>query len=144
MSREACFLSEFRVADISDGREINKLELLEPFQVYSAHLDSIITVPSGFKFDGESIPLALQWLVPPFGQSKRGACVHDYLYRNHGFHTLTGVRIPVSRADADAVYHELILAKGLPKWRATVRYYTLRAVGFIAWNNSPAKKQGFA
>jgi hypothetical protein len=144
MSREAAFLSEFKAADVSEGREVRTLELLEPFQVYSAVLDSIITVPAGFRFDGESIPLGLQWLVPPFGQSKRGACVHDYLYRQHGFRTITGVLVPVTRAEADAVYRELIVAKGLPKWRAQIRWFTLRAVGFIAWNNSPAKRQGFA
>ena len=65
--------------------------------------DAIITVPAGFRFDGESIPTVLHWLVPPFGQSKRGACVHDYLYRYHGFHTIFGELVPVSRKEADAV-----------------------------------------
>lgn len=132
--KEAAFLSEFRVLDVTEGRETSTLELLDPFQVYSAVLDAIITVPAGFRFDGESIPAALQWLVPPFGQSKRGACVHDYLYRTRGFHTVTGEVVPVSRKQADAVYRELITAKGLPKWRATMRWGVLRLVGWAAWN----------
>lgn len=132
--KEPAFLSDFRVLDVTEGRETSTLQLLEPFQVYSAYLDAIITVPAGFRFDGESIPVALQWLVPPFGQSKRGACVHDYLYRTRGFHTLTGEVVPVTRAEADAVYRELITAKGLPKWRATMRWGVLRLVGWAAWN----------
>lgn len=132
--KEPAFLSEFRVLDVTEGRETSTLELLEPFQVYSAVLDAIITVPAGFRFDGESIPVALQWLVPPFGQSKRGACVHDYLYRTRGFHTVAGEVVPVSRAEADAVYRELIAAKGLPRWRASMRWAVLRLVGWAAWN----------
>lgn len=132
--KEPAFLSDFRVLDVTEGRETSTLELLQPFQVYSAYLDAIITVPQGFRFDGESIPAALQWLVPPFGQSKRGACVHDYLYRTHGYETISGEIVPVTRAEADAVYRELITAKGLPKWRATMRWAVLRLVGWAAWN----------
>ena len=133
---ESTFITEFKVLDVTEGRETSTLELLEPFKVFSAYLDSFITVPAGFRFDGESIPAALQWLAPPFGQSKRGACVHDYLYRNHGFPHAAGYFVPVSRAQADAVYCELIKAKGLPKWRANMRWGVLRLVGWAAWNSN--------
>jgi len=133
---EPAFLSEFKAFDVTEGRETQTLELASPFQVYSAALDAIITAPQGFRFDGESIPMFLQWLVPPFGQSKRGACVHDYLYRYAGYHSISGVVIPVSRAEADAVYCELIKAKGLPHWRATMRWGVLRLVGWAAWNSN--------
>lgn len=134
--KEAAFLSEFKVLDVADGKEVRMLELEQPFQVYSAVLDAIITVPAGFRFDGESIPTVLHWLVPPFGQSKRGACVHDYLYRYHGFHTISGELVPVSRKEADAVYFELVRAKGLSSWRAHIRWAALRGVGWIAWRSS--------
>jgi len=133
---EPAFLSDFRVLDVTEGRDTQTLELELSFQVYSAALDAIITVPQGFRFDGESIPVFLQWLVPPFGQSKRGACVHDYLYRFAGYHSISGVIIPVSRAEADAVYCELIKAKGMPRWRATMRWSVLRLVGWAAWNKN--------
>jgi hypothetical protein len=94
----------------------------------------VITVPKDFIFDGESIPFWLQWLAPPFGDSKRGACVHDWLYRNAGYLDEHGTLCPVRRSQADAVYRELIEAKGLPRWRANIRWAALRLVGGFAWN----------
>jgi hypothetical protein len=133
---ESAFLSEFRALDVTEGKDTHTLMLTEKFQVYSATLNAVITVPPGFTFDGESIPRWLQPLVPPFGQSKRGACVHDYLYRYGGYHSVTGSVIGVSRAAADAVYCELIKAKGMPRWRATMRWSVLRLVGWHAWNTN--------
>jgi hypothetical protein len=138
--KEAQFINEFRALDVAEGRETSLLKLLSPFTVYSGVLDAIITVPKGFTFDGESIPVWLHGIAPPFGQSKRGACVHDYLYRHHGYKTPGGEFHPVTRAQADAVYKELVQAKGLPSWRSTVRWGVLRLVGWVAWNNSPANK----
>ena len=135
--KAAEFITEFQALDVAEGKETDKLKLLAPFTVYSAVLDAIITVPAGFTFDGESIPTALRALVPPFGQSKRGACIHDYLYRHHGYRTPAGDFHPVTRAQADAVYRELVLAKGLPSWRAAVRWGVLRLVGWRAWNSQP-------
>jgi len=134
--KEPAFLSEFRALDVTEGTATHTLMLTEKFQVYSATLDAIITVPHGFTFDGESIPRFLQPLVPPFGQSKRGACVHDYLYRYAGYHSVTGIIIGVNRAEADAVYCELIRAKGLPWWRANMRWGVLRLFGWHAWNSN--------
>lgn len=136
MSREAEFLTAFQALDVTEGRETHTLELLADLRVYSAVLGAEITVPKGFRFDGESIPIALQWLVPPFGQSKRGACVHDYLYRFAGYHNADGLLVSVSRTEADRVYRELVLSRGLPSWRAQVRYSVLRLVGWAAWNGN--------
>lgn len=134
--KQAEFITEFEALDVAEGQQTSMLRLLTPFTVYSAVLDAIITVPAGFTFDGESIPAFLHGLVPPFGQSKRGACVHDYLYRNHGYRTPEGDFHAVTRAQADAVYRELVRAKGLPSWRAAVRWGVLRLVGGIAWKAS--------
>ena len=133
---EASFITEFKALDVAEGTETAKLELIEPFTVYSATLDAIITAPKGFTFDGESIPAWLHGLVPPFGQSKRGACIHDYLYANHGYRTFGGEFHAVTRAQADAVYKELVLSKGLPGWRANIRWGVLRLVGWAAWRAS--------
>jgi hypothetical protein len=127
------FLSELVVRDVAEGRETTRLRLLEPFWVWSDVLNDQLVIPAGFECDGESIPRALHGLVPPFGMSKRAAVVHDYLYRNHGYLSHAGPFKPVTRQQADAVYQELCLAKGLPRWRATVRWATLRLVGWKAW-----------
>lgn len=134
MRRAAEFLTEFRALDVSEGTETDHLRLLEPFGVYSAVLDDEFEVAAGFDFDGESIPMAARWLVKPFGQSKRGACVHDWLYRHGGYYRADGFFVRVSRKKADAVYHELVMLKGLPGWRANMRWGVLRLVGWKAWN----------
>lgn len=134
--KPAEFISEFKALDKTEGFETHTLMLMEPFTVYSGYLDAVITVPDGFTFDGESIPLCLQWLAPPFGDSKRGACVHDWLYRNAGYIDERGFFRPVQRKQADAVYRELIEAKGLPRWRANIRWAALRVVGGFAWREN--------
>lgn len=136
---KAEFITEFEALDVAEGKQTSLLRLISSFTVYSGVLNAIITVPKGFEFDGESIPVWLHAVVPPFGQSKRGACVHDYLYRNHGYRDQYGGLIPVTRAQADAVYKELVLAKGLPSWRANIRWSVLRLVGWVPWKNSTAK-----
>lgn len=136
ITKNAEFLTELRVLDVTEGDETRTFELEEDFVVYSGVLDAKITVPAGFRCDGESIPSWLHGLAPPFGQSKRGAIVHDYLYRNHGYYQENSMFVPVSRSLADKVYRELVLAKGLPKWQATLRYLILVIAGWKAWNNN--------
>lgn len=136
--RPAEFLTEFSALDVAEGRETKRLQLAQDFAVYSAVLQDVITAPEGFAFDGESIPAAVQWLAPPFGQSKRGACIHDYLYRHSGYYTTDDHFKTVTRKQADAVYLELVQLKGLPAWRSRLRYGVLRVVGWWAWNHQPA------
>ena len=134
IQRRAAFLTEIKSLDVSEGETTREFELLEDFTFYSAVLGAEVTVPAGFRFDGESIPDCLHWLVPPFGQSKRGACAHDYLYQMAGYMGADGKLVPVTRATADKVYRELTMLKGLPAWRARMRYGVLRLVGWAAWN----------
>jgi hypothetical protein len=128
------FLTELRALDVTEGIETRRFEVLEPFRVASGVLMGIVTVPAGFTYDGESIPAALHTLVPPFGQSKRAACVHDYLYQHGAYQLDRGDWVEVTRKQADEVYLELALLKGLPQWRALMRYRVLRLVGWRAWN----------
>ena len=141
MNKQAEFLTDFRVLDITEDYEVQKLRLIEPFRVYSAVLDDQVQVSEGFEFDGESIPLILQGWVKPFGQSRRGAAVHDWLYRQGGYYRADSSFVPVTRKQADEVYRELILAKGLAPWRATLRYHILRLVGWSAWNQNEKQRQ---
>lgn len=128
------FLTELCALDITEGSETRRYRLLERFTVISAVVGGVITVPAGFEYDGESIPTALHSLVPPFGQSRRAACVHDYLYQRGAYQRPDGAWVEVERRTADQVYLELALLKGLPQWRALLRYRVLRLVGWKAWN----------
>ena len=133
---KAEFLTDLKVLDITEGKETQTWQLESPFRVYSGVLDAIIEVPAGFVSDGESIPLAVQWLAPPFGLSKRAAIIHDALYRNRGYYDANNKLHPVTRQQADAVYRELCEAKGLSSWRSSIRWSVLRLVGWKAWNDN--------
>lgn len=139
--KKAEFLTDFLPLDVTEGRETQRLRLLEPFRVYSAVLDDQIEVAAGFEFDGESIPVWAQTFAPPFGQSRRGAAVHDWLYRHGGYYRATGQFVRVTRKQADAVYKELVLAKGLSSWRANMRYGVLRLLGWAAWNQNQENRE---
>lgn len=56
--------------------------------------------------------------------------------RHRGYWRKDGTFVPVTRKQADAVYHELVLLKGLPTWRANLRWGVLRLVGWKAWNSN--------
>lgn len=129
------FLTPFHALDISEGTEINRLQLEQPFRVYLVTLSAIVEVPSGFVFN-ESIPQAAQVVSPLFGASKRAACIHDWLYRNAGYIDADGRLHPVTRSQADDCYLEICIAAGLPKWRSRFRWAVLRAVGWKAWNEN--------
>jgi len=134
--RPAEFLTDPDFVDITEGSDTQRYRLRGSLSVYSAVLGLVVTVHDGFEFDGESIPTGLQWLVKRFGASKRGAAVHDYLYRLGGYRLPNGDLQPVTRRQADDVYAELLRRKGLPAWRANLRWITLRAVGWAAWNQN--------
>jgi len=138
-ARKPEFLTELRAEDISEGTETRRFRLFAPFRFYSAVLCAEVEVPEGFICDGESIPDSLHWIAPPFGQSRRAAFGHDYIYRHAGY-VVDGVVWPVDRKTADAVYRELATLKakveGLPKWRATMRWAVLRLVGGAAWQEN--------
>lgn len=133
--KPASFLTELRIEDIAEGMQTHLYRLEEDFRVYSGVLDAVIDVPAGFVCDGESIPAILQPIAPTFGLSKRAAICHDFLYRNRGYYDADNGFHPVTRQQADAVYHELCEAKGLPAWRTNVRWAVLRLVGRKAWND---------
>lgn len=83
-----------------------------------------ITVPSGFTFDGASIPLGLRWLFPHGGAKFAAACLHDYCYQ-------TGI---VDRITSDKYFLEVMLENGVNKWKAKAMYLGVRSGGWVTWN----------
>lgn len=128
---EAAFLTDPRFQDITEGGETQKLCLLEELRVFSAVLNDFIHIPPGFEFE-ESIPSFLFSLVRPRGESKRAACIHDWLYR-HKSYTNPGGTFPVTRAQADNVYHEFLRCRGVSVTRAYARWLGVRLGGWTFW-----------
>ena len=128
---KATFLTNPRFEDITEGSEAQKLRLLDELRVFSAVLDDLIYIPPGFEFE-ESIPTFLFSLERPVGESKRAACIHDWLYR-HQSYTIPCGTFPVTRAQADAVYYEFLRAKGVSWIRASLRWLGVRLGGSFSW-----------
>lgn len=133
--KEAAFLTNPIIADVAEGDEAQRFRLLGPLVAYSAVLGVEFIIREGFEFE-ESIPFLAWSIARPLGSTRRGAAVHDWAYRHRSLMLKDGGAIPVTRAQADALYHEFLLVKGTPKWRATARWAFLRAGGFLAWINN--------
>ncbi len=87
-----------------------------------------IVVPAGTVTDGASIPRFL-WRVcghPLQIPRVYAALVHDYLYGGGGSSSMT-------RAEADAIYRELLVRYGWGRFRAGVEYFALRMFGGSHW-----------
>lgn len=101
------------------------LTLLEPLEINWK--GRILIVPAGFRSDGASVPEFLWATVSPAIDPRtiRAAVAHDYLYRHHpeGW----------TRADADAMFYDLIREDGLNWWRSQKAYWGLRMFGGSAW-----------
>lgn len=107
------FLTSLDVRDIDN----HDWQLLAAFVVEVA--GKLYRVPAGFVTDFASVPrLPLAFLL--FGNvGHRGAVLHDWLYRSAG----------VPRADADAVFREVLKAEGVGAMRAGLMYAGVRAFG---------------
>ena len=126
----------------TEWKEINgKLRwvALESFEFHSGAKDEglFVRCEAGMVSDLASIPRIVRWLIPKAGKDAQGAFIHDRVYRD-GFMIMRiehlEKRVRVSRAMADGLYHQSMLALKVGKWRRRAIYRGLRAGGFVAWN----------
>ena len=86
-----------------------------------------IIVSAGFESDGASVPRFFWRVVFPPGDADalRAAFFHDYIYRKQpeGW----------TRAKADNLFYNLLVAEGVPKWRARLAYWGVRLFGSRCW-----------
>lgn len=80
-----------------------------------------IRVPAGFVTDFASIPRFFWRVLPPTGSYGKAAVVHDYLYRTTTF--------PVTRKQADCIFHEAMGTLGTAGWVRSVMYRAVRVFG---------------
>jgi len=92
-----------------------------------------VFVPAGFVCDLSSMPRALWWESTPTDYAEAGV-LHDYAYHDH--------RLP--RDTADALYRETLLALGMGRWRAAVRYRALRLFGSVAYRHDAPQESDTA
>jgi uncharacterized protein DUF1353 len=82
-----------------------------------------LTVPSGFIWDGCSVPRFLWSILPIWGRYSGAALVHDYLYREK----------PCMRWEADRVFLELLVEDRVPPRRALTMFRAVRTFGARCW-----------
>lgn len=87
-----------------------------------------VLVPSGFQFDGASIPRPVWSLIgSPFEPAyMRAAVAHDWLYHVHHRHT---------REQADKLFCAVLIDDGVSEWVAGAMYRAVRLGGGLYWGN---------
>jgi hypothetical protein len=92
-----------------------------------------ICVPAGFLTDGASIPsFAWRLTYPPrHPRVIEAAVVHDYLYATHVNKT--------TRKQADIVFYAILLAEGVPRWKARLMHWGVRVGGARAYRTGPER-----
>lgn len=102
--------------------------LLEPFRFHSATGEEF-TVPKWFITDLASIP----WIVEPLFDDvdhRDAGVVHDWLYCSQ----------VVTRAQADALFKEMVQLLGASATQANLMYAGLRVGGGSHWGKGPQRE----
>lgn len=94
------------MAFIGSGPVVEELDaqfwrVVEPLVYHGATEEFVI--PAGFRTDFASVPRALIWLVPRYGNYTRAAILHDYLRSSD----------VVSNADADGIFRRCLREFGV-------------------------------
>jgi hypothetical protein len=99
---------------------------------YRTKAGEVSTVRAGFEFDFASIPRLFWPLFPPAGDGRNlyglAAVWHDWLYT----HQRIGGR-SIARAEADALFLEIMFHIGVRPWLARAMYRAVRVGGALAW-----------
>ena len=104
-------------------------DLLAPLKYYSDMLDAEITVPTGFRSDGNSTPrLPFAYLIVG-GRGKKAAVLHDFLYSGG----LVDGRA-LTRKECDQVFAEALRSCGYSELVVGIMYAGVRTGGWYFWN----------
>lgn len=122
-------LREPKLKITTDADGVTSVELLTAlqFNLYG----KVFTVKKGFVSDGMSMPRLFRWLIgDPFEpQFLYAAVIHDWYYRTQ----------TIDRNLADTIFRSMLAKSGVPAWKCSAIYLSLRAFGWIAWRNNYKK-----
>lgn len=109
---------------IKPTEEKGKWVLTEPVKVTWWDTEThqqVLWIPKHYVFDGASIPQAFWSLIghPLATRSLPGALVHDFCFSNRPW-LLDGS--PLDFKASAELYRALLLANGMPEWKAWVHY----------------------
>ena len=125
MNAETCFPDTIQLRDggLLHGTRVFILE--HYFRYVSSK--GIITVPTGFRTDGASIPRVFWSILGPHGSYFGAAIVHDFLYSKASNHHWL-----MTRADADKIFLEAMYNAGVGFHRNII-YAAVRLGGACAF-----------
>lgn len=89
-------------------------------------------IPQNFEFDLASIPRIIWPLIGSFELSLVAPLIHDYLYQfrgepeHHRFAALSPYKPALTRAEADKIFLDLMLAEKVAPWKAKAAYRAVR------------------
>lgn len=96
--------------------------LLEDLVYDSERFNATIVVPAGFISDLASVPdIIPPVLVNDSGKITYAAIVHDFLYATEG-----AANVKLTKAQADRIFLDIMLERGMKKWRAYIAYLGVR------------------
>jgi hypothetical protein len=91
------------------------------------HHARIVFVPAGYRHDGASVPRLAGIAIQKTDLGEVPAATHDKLYQTGGLFGL------YSRAEADALFRDLMALYGVTWWKRQAAYRAVRLFGGGAW-----------
>ena len=91
-------------------------------------------IPSGFKFDGASIPKFLHTFLSPVGVLLLGGLVHDYAYKYAALQPKKGAILLLDQKKSDEIFRDINIEINGFYFMNYLAYWSLRLGGFMAWN----------
>lgn len=111
------------------------------------YFDSVlkILIPSGFRYDGASVPRFLWAIIDPLDLSEAAPLVHDYLYRNAGLDVPVYVlaadsktvipcsEMRFSKEFADDMFRDIMNRWDVTPWKEHAAFYGVKYFAGFAW-----------
>lgn len=98
--------------------------MVDDYRVDYAGLSFVI--PAEFNFDLASVPRWLWPIISSFELSIVAPLIHDYFYRYNGKPVYHLPVRKVTRAQADEIFHDMMILEGIPRWKAEAAYRAVR------------------
>ena len=113
------FINELHLRKIDSGTWV----LTQPFFVN--HALRGIKVELGFVTDLATVPKWIRWLLPPDGEYKESAVIHDWLLMK-----MYQGNPHITRAIASSTFRDSLVYQGIAPWKIITLYVGVRLLDF--------------
>lgn len=99
-----------------------------------------VRIPSGFKYDGASVPRILWAIINPLDLSEAAPLVHDYLYRLAGQPVREWIDAEhpgderyYPKKYADTLFRDIMKQWKVDEWKESAAYHAVDSFAGFAW-----------